>query len=79
MRSDAVGMGHENAGPNFRGRLCDFPSECLWSRSAAIPIERPVGLSLDMAEDPVAQQRWRAYVASLDLPDVTLGEVLDEL
>lgn len=48
-------------------------------RSTPIPIERPIGLSLDMAEDPAAQQRWRAYVASLDLPNVALGEVLGEI
>lgn len=48
-------------------------------RSTPIPAERPVGLSQDMADDPAAQKRWRAYVASLDLPDVAFGEVLDEI
>lgn len=48
-------------------------------RNTPIPVERPVGLSLNMADDPAARQRWRAYVASLDLPEVTLGAVLDEI
>lgn len=48
-------------------------------RETPIPVECPVGLSQDMAEDPATQQRWRAYVASLDLPEVALAEVLDEI
>jgi predicted nucleotidyltransferase component of viral defense system len=48
-------------------------------RSTPIPVERPVGLSQAMAKDAATLRRWRAYVASLDLPEMDLGEVLDEI
>lgn len=48
-------------------------------RETAIPRLRPVGLSAAMAEDAAAQQRWKAYVASLELPPVELGQVIDEI
>lgn len=48
-------------------------------RQTPIPSERPVGLSAAMAEDRAAQQRWAAYTASIELPSVQLGEVIDEI
>jgi hypothetical protein len=32
-----------------------------------------------MAQDPTAQQRWRVYVESLDLPAADFQSVLDEI
>lgn len=46
-------------------------------RDTPIPIERPVGLSVEMAEDDAAKQRWKAFVTSIDLPLVELAEVID--
>lgn len=48
-------------------------------RGTPIPHDRPVGLSAAMAEDAAAQQRWKAYIASLELPPVGLGLVVDEI
>lgn len=48
-------------------------------RETPIPHDRPVGLSASMAEDAAAQQRWKAYMASLELPPVELGQVIDEI
>ena len=48
-------------------------------RGTPIPTERPAGLSESMALDPTAQQRWRAYVESLDLPAKDFQSVLDEI
>jgi predicted nucleotidyltransferase component of viral defense system len=48
-------------------------------RDTPIPLERPPGLSAEMAEDAAARQRWRAYLTSLDLPTVELGQVIDEI
>lgn len=45
----------------------------------AIPTERPVGFSPDMAQDAAALQRWRAYLASLDLPETEFGVVLEDI
>ena len=44
-----------------------------------IPQDRPVGLSVAMAEDPLARQRWKAYLASLEQPHRELGEVIDDI
>lgn len=48
-------------------------------RGTPVPTERPAGLSEAMAQDPTAQQRWRAYGESLDLPAVDFQSVLDEI
>lgn len=48
-------------------------------RETPIPQERPVGLSVAMADDPAAQQRWKAYLASLEQPHLELGQVIDEI
>ena len=48
-------------------------------RETPIPQERPVGLSIAMAEDTAARQRWKAYMASLELPPVEFGQVIDEI
>ncbi len=48
-------------------------------RATPIPNERPTGLSAAMSEDVAAQQRWRAYVESLELPVPNFAEVLDEI
>lgn len=48
-------------------------------RETPVPQERPVGLSVAMAEDAAAQQRWKAYLASLELPPIELGQVIDEI
>lgn len=48
-------------------------------RRTPIPSERPVGLSAAMAEDRAAQQRWKAYIASMELPFLPLGEVIDDI
>ena len=48
-------------------------------RATPIPNERPSGLSAAMAEDATAQQRWRAYMESLELPVPDFAEVLDEI
>lgn len=48
-------------------------------RGMPVPTERPAGLSEAMAQDPTAQQRWRAYGESLDLPATDFQSVLDEI
>ncbi len=48
-------------------------------RETPIPQERPVGLSVAMAEDPAARQRWKTYLASLEQPHLELGEVIDDI
>ena len=48
-------------------------------RGTPVPTERPAGLSEAMAQDPTAQQRWRAYGESLDLPAVDFQSALDEI
>ncbi len=48
-------------------------------RATPIPNERPSGVSAAMAEDAAAQQRWRAYVESLELPVPDFAEVLDDI
>lgn len=48
-------------------------------RETPIPLERPVGLSAEMAQDAAARQRWKAYIASLNLQAVELGQVLDDI
>jgi len=48
-------------------------------RATPIPNERPPGLSTAMAEDAAAQQRWRAYVESLDLAAPEFAGVLDDI
>jgi predicted nucleotidyltransferase component of viral defense system len=48
-------------------------------RATQIPSERPVGLSAAMAEDAAAKQRWRAYIASLDLPPIDFQLLLDDI
>jgi predicted nucleotidyltransferase component of viral defense system len=48
-------------------------------RGTPVPTERPAGLSEAMAQDPTAQQRWRVYVESLDLPAADFQSVLDEI
>lgn len=46
-------------------------------RGTPIPIKCPAGLSAVMAEDAAAQQRWRAYMESLELPVPEFAGVLD--
>jgi predicted nucleotidyltransferase component of viral defense system len=48
-------------------------------RATPIPQERPVGLSATMADDRMAQQRWKAYLASLEQSHVELKLVIDEI
>ena len=48
-------------------------------RATPIPTERPVGLSVAMAEDAQAQRRWRAYVESLELAVPDFVEVLGDI
>jgi hypothetical protein len=48
-------------------------------RKTPIPQARPVGLSTVMAEDVAAKQRWSAYIASLELAPIELGQVVDEI
>jgi predicted nucleotidyltransferase component of viral defense system len=48
-------------------------------RTTPIPNERPSGLSAAMAEDAAAQQRWRAYVESLELPVPDFADVLEDI
>src|SRR3546814_16052579 len=48
-------------------------------RSTAVPANRPLGLSEDMAADPAARRRWLAYSESLELHGVDSGEVLEEI
>ena len=46
-------------------------------RRTAVPSERPPGLSTALTEDDVKQRQWRAYAQSIDLPDLSLEEVVD--
>lgn len=48
-------------------------------RTTPVPKERPSGLSAAMAEDAAAQQRWRAYVESLELPVPDFADVLEDI
>lgn len=48
-------------------------------RATPIPIECPAGLSAAMAVDAAAQQRWRAYMESLELPVPEFAGVLDDI
>lgn len=48
-------------------------------RTTPVPQERPPGLSDVMALDPIAAQRWRAYIGSLELPAFDFMEVLDDI
>jgi predicted nucleotidyltransferase component of viral defense system len=48
-------------------------------RTTPVPKERPSGLSAAMAEDAAAQQRWRAYVESLELPVPDFTDVLEDI
>ena len=48
-------------------------------RATPIPDKCPVGLSVAMATDPAARQRWNAYLASLDQPHLEFEEVIDEI
>lgn len=48
-------------------------------RETPVPSDRPAGLSEGMARDATAQQRWRAYMDSLELPAPDFQEVLDEI
>jgi predicted nucleotidyltransferase component of viral defense system len=48
-------------------------------RTTPIPRERPSGLSAAMAEDAAAQQRWRAYAESLELPVPDFADVLEDI
>jgi predicted nucleotidyltransferase component of viral defense system len=48
-------------------------------RTTPVPKERPSGLSAAMAEDAAAQQRWRAYVESLELPVPAFADVLEDI
>lgn len=48
-------------------------------RATPIPKERPTGLSAAMAEDAAAQQRWRAYIESLELPVPDFTDVLEDI
>lgn len=46
-------------------------------RRTAVPSERPPGLSKALSADEVKQRQWRAYAQSIDLPDLSLEEVVD--
>ena len=48
-------------------------------RETAVPTERPVGLSPEMADDPNKQRQWNAYAASIELENVELQEVVDAI
>ena len=48
-------------------------------RTTPVPKERPSGLSAAMAEDAAAQQRWRAYVESLERPVPDFADVLEDI
>lgn len=46
-------------------------------RRTPVPLERPPGLSEELANDDVKKRQWRAYSKSIDLPELPLGEVVD--
>jgi predicted nucleotidyltransferase component of viral defense system len=48
-------------------------------REMLVPTQRPIGLSSTMASDPATARRWKAYMASLDLPPPDFQTVLDEI
>ncbi|PKB14922.1 putative nucleotidyltransferase component of viral defense system [Novosphingobium kunmingense] len=48
-------------------------------RQTAVPTHCPPGLSDDMSRDPAAAQRWRAYIASLDHPELSFADVLGDI
>jgi len=61
-------------------RALDTAIAATFERTATIiPNDRPAGLSAAMADDATAQQSWRAYVESLELPVRELTELLDEI
>lgn len=45
-------------------------------RSTPIPVERPPGLSVEMAQSGDKQRQWRAYANSIDLDAVTFEMVI---
>lgn len=58
----------------------DTAIAATFERTATIiPNNRPAGLSAAMADDATAQQSWRAYLESLELPVPELAELLDEI
>lgn len=46
-------------------------------RRTPVPLERPPGLSEELANDDVKKRQWRAYSKSIDLPELPLSEVVD--
>ena len=46
-------------------------------RRTAVPSEQPPGLSKALSADEVKQRQWRAYAQSIDVPDLSLEEVVD--
>lgn len=59
--------------------LDDALAATFGRRATPIPSARPPGLSTAMAEDAAAQQRWRAYVESLNLTVPEFAGVLDDI
>jgi predicted nucleotidyltransferase component of viral defense system len=57
----------------------DTAIAATFERRTPVPKERPSGLSAAMAEDAAAQQRWRAYVESLELPVPDFTDVLEDI
>jgi len=48
-------------------------------RETAVPTERPVGLTPEMANDANKQRQWNAYAASIELENAKLQEVVDAI
>ena len=48
-------------------------------RGTEIPIDRPPGLSEEMAQDGTKQGQWAAYAESIDLEKVSLEEVIETI
>lgn len=48
-------------------------------RQTEIPTERSPGLSAEMVNDEVKQRQWRAYAASIELENVSLGSITEEI
>jgi len=48
-------------------------------RETKVPAERPEGLTAAFTEDPVKQQQWQAYSASIELEGVDLKMVTDAI
>jgi predicted nucleotidyltransferase component of viral defense system len=61
------------------GRLLTAVRATFARRQTPVPVERPRGLSEAMASDPLARQRWQAYLASMGLPEAAFEVVLDEI